>query len=272
VSQFSTAFLTSRFSSALYTIESQDEAKRRADYAIAVMEATRFIRSIKEASKAINKCFKKRKDKKKPSLRSVRRWIQRYISSGDSIRSLVTNNMSKGFRGPRDPDLEVIINSVIDIHISKKSSMFNDFRSAVVTKIAEQNEIRKEYHKKLIAIPTEKLLRSRLKNIDPQYFIRNRFGEKVEAKIFKIIGSRKGPNRANQIWEADHTILDVFVLHDDYFLPIGKPRITGMIDVYTRCICGVYISFDPAGYNSVMHFLNNAVQTKEYIRTRFPEK
>ena len=117
--------------------------------------------------------------------------------------------MSKGFRGPRDPDLEEIINIVIDIHISDKSSTFNDFRSAVVTKIAEQNEIRKEYHKKLIAIPTDKLLRSRLKNIDPQYFIRNRFGEKVEAKIFKIIGSRKGPNRANQIWQADHTILCV---------------------------------------------------------------
>ena len=41
-------------------IEFQDEAKRRADYAIAVMEATRFKRSTKEASKAINKRFKKK--------------------------------------------------------------------------------------------------------------------------------------------------------------------------------------------------------------------
>ena len=99
--------------------------------------------------------------------------------------------MSKGFRGPRDPDLEVIINSVIDIHISKKSSTFNDFRSAVVTKIAEQNEIRKEYHKKLIAIPTEKLLRSRLKNIDPQYFIRNRLEKRLKLKYSKLLAVEK---------------------------------------------------------------------------------
>jgi len=53
----------SKFDFTELPIELQDEAKRRADYAIAVMEATRFIRSTKEASKAIEKRFEKRRDK-----------------------------------------------------------------------------------------------------------------------------------------------------------------------------------------------------------------
>ena len=51
--------------------------------------------------------------------------------------------------------------------------------------------------------------------------------------------------------QIDHTPMDIVVVDDLYRQPLGKPYLTLVTDVVTRCILGFVISFVPPGAGTV---------------------
>lgn len=63
--------------------------------------------------------------------------------------------------------------------------------------------------------------------------------------------------------EIDHTPLDVMVSSDDPLCHyIGRPWLTVAIDVYSRCVLGIHIGFEPPSVLSVALCLTHAVLPK----------
>lgn len=63
--------------------------------------------------------------------------------------------------------------------------------------------------------------------------------------------------------EIDHTPLDVFAKSDDPLCRfVGRPWLTVAIDVYTRCVLGIHIGFEPPSTLSVALCLTHAVLPK----------
>ncbi|HBG29488.1 MAG TPA: integrase, partial [Gammaproteobacteria bacterium] len=71
--------------------------------------------------------------------------------------------------------------------------------------------------------------------------------------------------------EIDHTCLDLIVVDEKSGSPLGRPYITACIDCHTRCILGMWVSFDPPSYESVAQCLRHAILPKTNLRERFPE-
>lgn len=63
--------------------------------------------------------------------------------------------------------------------------------------------------------------------------------------------------------EIDHTPLDVMVRSDDPYCDyVGRPWLTVAIDVYSRCVLGIHIGFEPPSILSVALCLTHSVLPK----------
>ena len=64
--------------------------------------------------------------------------------------------------------------------------------------------------------------------------------------------------------EIDHTPMDVLARSDEpHWDYVGRPWLTVAIDVYTRCVLGIYIGFEPPSVLSVALCLTHAVLPKD---------
>ncbi len=69
--------------------------------------------------------------------------------------------------------------------------------------------------------------------------------------------------RSNQVWQIDHTKLDNLLVDADDNI-VGCVWITSVIDSYSSCIMGYYLSFMLAGSHEVALALRHAILPKQY--------
>ncbi|HEY9601546.1 MAG TPA: Mu transposase C-terminal domain-containing protein [Allocoleopsis sp.] len=69
--------------------------------------------------------------------------------------------------------------------------------------------------------------------------------------------------RSNQIFQADHTRLDILLVDQDGE-EIGCPFLTPVIDSYSGCIMGFYLGFESPGSHEVALALRHAILPKAY--------
>ena len=79
-----------------------------------------------------------------------------------------------------------------------------------------------------------------VRSLDPALVMLAHQGAKVYSETYDII-QRREASRPNEIWQADHTPLDIWLL-DDKGNP-ARPWLTTIIDDYSRAIAGYFLSF-----------------------------
>lgn len=67
----------------------------------------------------------------------------------------------------------------------------------------------------------------------------------------------------NQIWQADHTKVDVLLV-DSSGVSLGRPWLTLIIDTFSRCIMGMHLGFDAPSADIVCLALRHAILPKHY--------
>jgi putative transposase len=82
-----------------------------------------------------------------------------------------------------------------------------------------------------------------------------------------LITSREGIKLAiewsNQVWQCDHTKIDVLVV-DQSGEVLGRPWLMLVVDTYSRCIMGVHLGFDAPSAQVVGLALRHAILPKQY--------
>jgi putative transposase len=82
-----------------------------------------------------------------------------------------------------------------------------------------------------------------------------------------LIRTREGIELAiewsNQVWQCDHTKIDVLVV-DQSGEVLGRPWLTIVVDTYSRCIMGLHLGFDAPSAQVVGLALRHAILPKQY--------
>jgi len=82
-----------------------------------------------------------------------------------------------------------------------------------------------------------------------------------------LITTREGIELAiewsNQVWQCDHTKIDVLVV-DQAGEILGRPWLTIVVDTYSRCIMGLHLGFDAPSAQVVGLALRHAILPKQY--------
>ncbi len=123
-------------------------------------------------------------------------------------------------------------------------------------------EIRAECETKGFQPPTRRTVKARLDAIDQREVLRKRTGAKEADKVFAARPGRLKARLPLEVVQIDHTPADVILVDHIHRLPLARPFLTLAIDVATRVVLGVYVSFDDPSILSVALCLDHCVRPK----------
>jgi putative transposase len=227
-----------------YTDEEWSEAKKKYD---AIKDLVFRKKSRDEVEEVAAKY--------KVTAMTVYRWIKTYEES-EKISSLISSKHKRGKKGSRiEPLTNKVIEDIIEeLYLTKQRIGF--------PKIF--NTIKAECKKLNITIPHENTVRNRIKTIDPKFALKKRFSaKKANEKYGNFEGEYPEGDFPLEVYQIDHTPLDIILVDSHSRKPLGRPYLTLAIDVYSRMVAGFYLSMQAPGYFSVSQCLYNAFLPKD---------
>lgn len=224
-----------------------------------------------------------------------KRSIQRYLSSYREMDLIKPNKGEEGLI-PKDGTgykfrtdnniIEICHPKYPDVLLHTINSRLTKEHGAIIKSVIEKEylkNIRKskkaiydliaiQCNKNKIDIPKKITIYKMLERIPTQVLERFRYGSSVTEKYMDI---QRGYANEEALYplhivEIDHTKLDVDVLDEKTGLVSGRPWITLGIDVYTRMVWCMHISFEPPSSNKVRKAIEHGVlmkKTKEKYNT-----
>lgn len=129
-------------------------------------------------------------------------------------------------------------------------------------------EVRATCRAEGLAPPTDRTVNRRVERLDAYTVLKARQGPKAaKYKLKPMVGHIQAALPLDCI-QIDHTRADVMLCSDDeYRVLLGRPWVTLAIDVCTRQVVGVYISFDAPSATSVALCLVNVLMPKpEFLK------
>lgn len=180
------------------------------------------------------------------SLSTLKKWLHRYRQSG--INGLDRKSRSdKGSRRLISPELEQLVEALA----LKKPPISI---AAIHRKVSEVAKTKGHQ------IPTYKVIWLTVKEIDPALIMLAHEGTKDYNQKYGLLYRREA-SYPNEIWQADHTPLDIVLLDEKG--SSRKPWLTTIIDDYSRVICGYFLSFEaPCSVNTALA-LRQAIWRKQ---------
>jgi len=211
---------------------------------------------------------------KPPGWSSVYRWVFSYKESDDNPLALVGNESNRGNRTPR------FEREVIDICEEFIDNTFLTEERPSIAHVADlcRARVRKENKKRTLdgnvlpqlSMPSARLLGRLISDLPAFDVYRARYGRDAALKKFRNSSKVRIAECILHHAEIDHTRLDVFAVDDETGVPLGRPWLTVLIDVHSRCILGLHISYEPPSRATVAQCLRHAFMPKTYLRETHP--
>lgn len=190
------------------------------------------------------------------SYKTIYEWIKMYEASGGKVSSLVSNRHKRGKKGSRlNSTVDKVIDDVLEeLYLTKQRTGFPKIYNRIITECSKLD----------IDPPHANTVRNRIKALDPEYKTRRRQGHKAASEAFESFeGEYPEGDFPLEVYQVDHTPLDIIVVDPIFRKPLGRPYLTLAIDVYSRMVAGFYLSLQAPGFFSVSQCLLNAFLPKE---------
>jgi len=138
-------------------------------------------------------------------------------------------------KGRVQPEVESIIKEVIEqLYLCRQKRSI-----AVIVR-----EIRMRCTVAGLPSPARNTVSARIRLIDPIELVRKREGPHATRPLQSAAGTTSPPAAPLDLVQMDHSPVDVIVVEEGSRLPIGRPYLTLAIDVFTRCIVGMLLTFE----------------------------
>ncbi|MGB0985196.1 MAG: Mu transposase C-terminal domain-containing protein [Saprospiraceae bacterium] len=183
------------------------------------------------------------------NLKTLSRWVKKYKISG--LKGLERKPRSdKGKRKLITKELEEIIEALI---LKKPPlSLAAIHRKAV--EIAKKGKFQ---------LPTYRVVWDIAHQLDPALVVLAHKGHQIYGQTYELL-HRHETKVSNEIWQADHTPLDIALVDENG--DIRKPWLTIIIDDFSRAISGYFLSFDaPCSFHTALA-LRQAIWRKSNVK------
>lgn len=183
------------------------------------------------------------------------RWMNQFEATGQ-VSQLIPSRPSGGEGKSRlSPELETIVrSSVEEVYNTKQRYPLKRVYRDVAVRCQRQG----------LTPPHLGTVRNRVLAIRQEKALRFRHGNKAADDQFRPHqGKYPGADFPLAVVQIDHTPGDVILVDDETRMPLGKPWITMAIDVYSRLVVGLYVSFETPGALGVGMCVANSLLPKE---------
>lgn len=178
-------------------------------------------------------------DAKPPSIRSVSYWIlafRQHKTAGFAPRKRIGNRTIRF-----GVEVEQLITQAIDHQYLKPERRRGDaVFSQVIGRAAELGYCSASHDK--IRLPSARTIQRRLKRLDPYLVVRAQQGALAASKVARAAGKSVKAGAILAIVQMDTHMLDIHVVDPDTGELRGRPYLTCVLDMNSRCIVGTYVS------------------------------
>ncbi len=205
-------------------------------------------------------------DRKVPSAITIYRWWLAFRDSDFKPTSLAPDFKGRGNRESKVPTIvDAIMEQAVERVISGRKINISSAHKRVRRKVRQYNLKHGTTHR----YPKYESLRKRVKKKTPFEVLVAKKGERVAKREFRRMGKKILTSSVLERVEIDHTIVDLFAVHKEYRIPLGRPWLTQLVDCYSRAVIGFYLGFEPPSYVSVSLALKNAIQRKDDLLSSY---
>ena len=195
----------------------------------------------------------------RPNWRTVVRWRKSYIESNGDIASLVAKQHKMGNRTKRikgdELFFEKALSRFLDAKRPKVSAAYQYYKDMII--IENENIVDGK-----IPFVSYTAFNKRIKSLPPYPVAVARHGKFIADQWFAYCSSHKPPTRILERVEIDHTPLDLILLDDELLIPLGRPYLTLLVDVFSGCVLGFHLSYKAPSYVSAAKAIVHATKPK----------
>jgi putative transposase len=205
-----------------------------------------------------------------PSAGAVRRWLRQRGVPGQRFLNEMLDRHPRGRRPVRlEPRVQQIVaeeaRKFADIQVSPQ-----DVWDKVVTRVEAENLAVGSAPKTPMRAPARSTVWEHLKRNLTYDIAEARWGAGEARRRFSVIRGSMQADALLDIATIDHTILDWVLIDEVTGQPIGRPRLSVMLDSCSRYPLGFNLGWRDASVEAVMACLRHAVRPKGYVRERYP--
>ncbi|WP_157137975.1 hypothetical protein [Herbaspirillum lusitanum] len=236
-------------------------ATRRLHYVKAILEHGSPVFTREYLQPLIELAAKQIDDENLPSVTSIYRWCTKY-KNGRDIRALIPRFDRRGSRKLKQADtvLQLALASVEEAFAASPKATIPNIYTRLLGKIESENRLLSmSAHLKSPCLRTLYRMFDRLEAYDRVCF---RDGKLAADKKFRLVKSGVVTTQILERVEIDHTPLDLFLVDERTWLPLGRPTLTVIIDHYSRMLLGFYLSYGSPSAQAVMGALRHAILPK----------
>jgi putative transposase len=198
---------------------------------------------------------------KRPNWRTLVRWRKSYIDSNGDLASLIAKRHKMGNRTSRvqgdEAFFEQALTRFLDAKRPRVSTAYQYYKDAIT--IENENIVDGQ-----IPIISYKSFNQRVKSLPPYPIAVARYGKFKADQWFAYCSSHIPPTRILERVEIDHTPLDLILLDDELSIPLGRPYLTLIVDVFSGCVLGFHLSYRSPSYVSAAKAIVHAIQPKSF--------
>lgn len=195
------------------------------------------------------------------SARTMRRWLARQatarINGDHEILALVPHTKARGNHTVRLSDIQLdLIHRVIDGFWRNSKAINYKTCHRHLAVICEQENVPLPSYPTLI-----KFIKANTTNQDIRIREGKRLAYQKEAfvQVLHYDTPRHG-SRPFQYVHIDHTELDIELVSSRTGKNLGRPWLSIVVDAYTRRVLGIFLTYDPPSYKSVMMAVRDMVR------------
>ncbi len=157
--------------------------------------------------------------------------------AGEGVVSDLLPRRSSGGRGREHlpAEVEAVMRDVVQTRYLSRQR-----RSVAVV----HREITRVCRTRGLRVPSRGTLVRRIAKLDPVAAVTAREGADAARPRRSAGGVPPVVEQLLEQVQIDHTVVDVMVVDERYRLPIGRPYVTGAIDVCSRCVVGLVVTLE----------------------------
>lgn len=207
-----------------------------------------------------------------PSASMVQRHWEKFEKNNFEVFAVVSGHVDKKRTSSVDPESEQFLQRVIDEKYAIRTrpsiaGAYRDYEKAIKDENSRRSTSRLPLLRKLSVRTFENRIKARPKD----EIMIARMGREAARKHFKMIKGHLPSEYPLDMVEIDHTPMNLYVIDDLAYLPLGRPWLTAIKDRYSGVLLGFYLSFQPTGLNSIFGCIKHSLCSHHLAYELWPE-
>lgn len=236
--------------------------KRRKHYLESILDHGVPIFTPEYLKPLIEQAAREIGDIRPPGVTTIYRWYRRFKSMSDP-RAIIPRTDLRGPKKLRQNDriLQLVAEALEEAFKVSPQATCRNVYTRLLGKIDIENQRR--LGAEPIKSPSLRTLYRLIERAEVYELAVLKEGKAAANRRFKIAKAGVKTSRILERVEIDHTPLDLFLIDERTWLPLGRPTLTVVIDHYSRMMLGYYLSFESPSTAAVMGALRHAILPKQ---------